>query len=153
MVPSRASVAFCRWCCNRVFLQCIWVQEASTLVVYPSTDEELLADRIGMLSVVSLGGGEEGVWRRGNLPPACLRSFFTDATGGYPGGVWYGSLCYVTARPTTKAPVTSLYLRGRRCTAAPNEVNHQPRMYRNLCCTWYDAYVPAWHLRIVMCRC
>ena len=27
---------------------------------------------------------------------------------------------YVTARPATKAPVTSLYLRGRRCTAAPN---------------------------------
>ena len=19
------------------------------------------------------------------------------------------------------------------------------RTYRNLCCTWYDAYVPAWH--------
>ena len=72
---------------------------------------------------------------------------------GYPGGVWYGSLSYVTARPATKAPVTTLYLRGRRCTAAPNEVNHQPRMYRNLCCTWNDAYVPAWHLRIVMWRC
>ena len=29
----------------------------------------------------------------------------------------------------------------------------QPRTYRNLCCTVYDAYVPAWHLRIVMWRC
>ena len=29
-------------------------------------------------------------------------------------------LLYVTARPATKAPVTALYLRGRRCTAAPN---------------------------------
>ena len=44
-----------------------------------------------------------------------------DATGGYPGAVWYSSFLYVTARPATEAPVTSLYLRGRRCTAAPNE--------------------------------
>ena len=65
-----------------------------------------------------------------------------DATGGYPGGVWYSSLLYVTARPATKAPVTSLCLRGRRCTAAPNETRtDQHRTYRNLCCTWYDAYV------------
>ena len=27
------------------------------------------------------------------------------------------------ARPATKAPVTALYLRGRRCTAAPNAQN------------------------------
>ena len=51
---------------------------------------------------------------------SCL-SFFTDTTGGYPGGVWYSPLLYVTARPATEAPVTALYLRGRRCTAAPNE--------------------------------
>ena len=25
------------------------------------------------------------------------------------------------------------------------DVNSQPRMYRNLCCTWYVTYVPAWH--------
>ena len=25
-------------------------------------------------------------------------------------------------------------------------LNVQPRTYRNLCCTWYAAYVPAWHL-------
>ena len=43
-----------------------------------------------------------------------------DATGGYPGGVWYSTFLYVTARPVTEAPVTALYLRGRRCTAAPN---------------------------------
>ena len=58
---------------------------------------------------------------RGDLPHWI--SFFMDATGGYPGGVWYSSLLYVTARPATKAPVTSLYLRGRRCTAAPNETS------------------------------
>ena len=55
---------------------------------------------------------------RGDLPTANWISFFVDATGGYPGGVWYSSLLYVTARPATKAPVTSLYLRG---TAAPIE--------------------------------
>ena len=50
---------------------------------------------------------------RGDLPPATLPSCFcTDATGGYPGGVWYGSLCYVTARPATMALVTSLILTG-----------------------------------------
>ena len=58
--------------------------------------------------------------------PACAeRSFLhpwrPDAAVGYPGGVWYSCLRYVTARPATKAPVTSLHLRGRRCTAAPNE--------------------------------
>ena len=58
---------------------------------------------------------------RGDLPSASLKSFFTDATGTYPSGVWYSPLLYVTARPATEAPVTALYLRGRRCTAAPNE--------------------------------
>ena len=58
---------------------------------------------------------------RGDLPAANWISFFMDATGGYPGGVWYSTFLYVTARPATEAPVTALYLRGRRCTAAPNE--------------------------------
>ena len=31
-----------------------------------------VADRIGMLSVVSLGGGEEGVWRRSS--PSCAET-------------------------------------------------------------------------------
>ena len=48
-------------------------------------------------------------------------SFIMDATGGYHRGIRYSSLIYVTARPATKAPVTALYVRGRRCTAAPNE--------------------------------
>ena len=35
---------------------------------------------------------------RGDLPPAILTScFFTDATGGYSGGVWGSPLRYVTA--------------------------------------------------------
>ena len=59
----------------------------------------------------------------GDLLPATLTPFFTDVTGGYPGGVWDSSLLYVTARPATKAPVTSLYSRGRRCTATPNALN------------------------------
>ena len=46
------------------------------------------------------------------LPSASLESFFTDATGGYPGGVWYGSFRYVTARPATEAPVIALALTG-----------------------------------------
>ena len=54
---------------------------------------------------------------RGDLPPASLKFFFKGAN---PSGVWYGTLRYVTARPATEAPVTTLYLRGRRCTAAPN---------------------------------
>ena len=82
---------------------------------------------------------------RGDLPSASLKSFFTDATGGYPGGVWYSTFLYVTARPATEAPVTALYLRGRRCTAAPMRQNDQQRTYRNLCCTWQDVYVPVWH--------
>ena len=55
----------------------------------------------------------------GDLPPASLTSFFTDAAGGYPGGVWYGSLRYVTARPATKAPVTSLLLTGPSLHGGP----------------------------------
>ena len=54
----------------------------------------------------------------GYLPPAFSTSCIIDATGDHPGGVWYSPLLYVTAPPATKAPVTSLYLRGRRCTAA-----------------------------------
>ena len=55
--------------------------------------------------------------------PAFPMSFIMDATGGYPGGVWYSPLLFVTARPVTEAPVTALYFRGRRCTAAPNAQN------------------------------
>ena len=69
---------------------------------------------------------------RGHLPAPSLTFFFMDATGGYPGGVWYSSFLYVTARPETKAPVTALYLRGRRCTAAPQWENrptlHVPQL-------------------------
>ena len=59
----------------------------------------------------------------GYLPPAFLVYFIMDATGGCPGGVWYSPFLHVTARPATEAPVTALYLRGRRCTAAPNALN------------------------------
>ena len=85
---------------------------------------------------------------RGDLPSATLMScFFTDDTGGYPGGVWDSSLLYVTARPATKAPVTVLLRTGSSLHGGPQCVNNsQPRTYRNLCCTWYDAYVPLRHL-------
>ena len=59
----------------------------------------------------------------GYLPPVFSMSFIVDTTGGYPGDVWYSSHLYVTARPATNASVTTLYLRDRRCTAAPNEQN------------------------------
>ena len=77
-----------------------------------------------------------------------MSCFFTDATGVYPGGVLDRSLLYVTARPATKAPVTrAVTYGGRRCTAAPNvSTTANPRTYRSLCCTLYDAYVPAWHI-------
>ena len=55
---------------------------------------------------------------RGDFPISCSTSLFADATGGYPGGVWHSSPLYVTARPGSRAPVTALYLRSRRCTAA-----------------------------------
>ena len=59
----------------------------------------------------------------GYLPSAFSISFIIDATGGYPGVIWYSSLLHVTARPATEALVTALYLRGRRCTAASNSLN------------------------------
>ena len=47
--------------------------------------------------------------RAEDLHPACSLSFFTDATGGYPSGVWYG-----TARPATKAGCTYGVVAARR---------------------------------------
>ena len=82
------------------------------------------------------------VW---DLPAASLTSFFTDAAGCYPGGVWYRSLRYVTARPATKAPVTSLYLRVVAARRPPMTSKDQQRTYRNLCCTWYADFVPLRH--------
>ena len=55
----------------------------------------------------------------GHLPPATLTPFFTDATGGYPGGVLDRSLLYVTARPATEAPVTALLLTGSSLHGGP----------------------------------
>ena len=81
----------------------------------------------------------------GYLPPAFPMSFFTDATGGYPGGVWY-----VTARPATKATVTALYLRVLAARRPPVHTTVQHCTYRNLCCTWYADNVPAWHSRMAL---
>ena len=88
----------------------------------------------------------------GHLPSATLMSFlFTDATGGYPGGVWDSSLLQVTARPATKAPVTALILTGSSLHGGPQCAgSDQHRMYRNLCCTGHVTYVPAWHLRMAL---
>ena len=61
---------------------------------------------------------------------------------------------FVTARPATRAPVTALLLTGSSLHGGPQwTTTDQHRTYRNLCCTWYDAYVPSWQLRIVMWRC
>ena len=79
------------------------------------------------------------------IPPSCLLEVHLYGCSCGLSWLHHTSLhLYVTAPPATEAPDTN-YLRGRRCTAAPNEVNHQPRMYRNLCCTWYASHVPAWH--------
>ena len=47
-------------------------------------------------------------------------------------------------RPRPRIPSTDTYgvVAARR---PPMDVNSQPRMYRNLCCTWHASYVPAWH--------
>ena len=83
---------------------------------------------------------------RGDLPAACLTSLITDATWGYPGGVCYSSLLYVTARTVTKAPVTSLLLSGSSLHGGPQCArNTKTRMHRKLCCNGFAAYVPAWH--------
>ena len=71
-------------------------------------------------------------------------SFIIDATGGYPSGVWYSSPLYVTARPTTKAPVTALYLRGR-CAAAPNAQNSPTPHVPQPLLHWVRRLRPAWH--------
>ena len=60
----------------------------------------------------------------GRIPPSC---FLDVLLYGHHWGLsrWrlVQSLLYVTLRPATEAPVTTLYLRGRRCTAAPNAQN------------------------------
>ena len=40
----------------------------------------------------------------GYLPPSFSTSFFMDATGVCPGGVWYSSLIHVTARASDQGP-------------------------------------------------
>ena len=62
----------------------------------------------------------------GDLPPATLTSFFTDATWDYPGGVWYSSLINVTARPATKPPVTALLLTGSSLHGVPLMEQNRP---------------------------
>ena len=52
-----------------------------------------------------------------------------DTTGGYPGGVWYFLPPLPDRVASTEAPVTSLYLRGRRCTAAPNGRQNRPTLH------------------------
>ena len=63
----------------------------------------------------------------GYLPLAFPTSFTIDATGGYPGGVLYSSLLYVTARP-------ALYLRGpngqQPTNTAPQPLLHWLRSVR-----------------------
>ena len=73
---------------------------------------------------------------RERIPPSCLLEVHL-----YGYWLYHASLhVYVTARPATKAPVTTLLLTGSLLHGG-----HQPRTYRNLCCTWYVGYVPARH--------
>ena len=53
-------------------------------------------------------------------------------------------LLFVTARPATKAPVTTLYLRGRRCMAEPNALN-SPTPHVSQPLTVLHSYAPAGH--------
>ena len=57
----------------------------------------------------------------GYLPPAFPMSFVMDPTGGYPGGVWYFLPPLPDRVASDQGPgQLHCYLRGRRCTAAPN---------------------------------
>ena len=82
----------------------------------------------------------------GYLPPACLRFTFTDTAEGCPGCITSPSIFSVTARPATKAPVPTLLLTRVVAARRPfmkRTTNHA--CTRNLCCTWYAAYVPSRH--------
>ena len=61
-----------------------------------------------------------------HLPSATLKSFFTDATGGYPSGVLDCSLLYVTAQPATKSQVTALLLTGVVAALRPPLQQNRP---------------------------
>ena len=84
---------------------------------------------------------------RGDLPPATLPSCFcTDATGGYPSGVWDRSLLHVTARPATKAPVTSLIRTGSSLHGDPqwSKQSNTARTATSVA-PGTQSYVPVWH--------
>ena len=73
---------------------------------------------------------------RRDLPLAISTScFFTDAAGGYPGGVWDSSLLYVTTRPATEAPGHHTDTYGVVAARPPpmEQKTVQHRTYRNLC--------------------
>ena len=84
----------------------------------------------------------------GDLPSATLTStFFTDATGGYPGGVWYFLPPLPDRAASNRGPGHSTVLTGSSLHGGPQwTTTDQHCKYRNLCCTWYDAYVPLRHL-------
>ena len=61
------------------------------------------------------------------------------ATGGYPSGV---RLQIRAASDRGTGSRHHCYLRGRRCTAAPQcDENSPTTRNRNLCCTWVRRYV------------
>ena len=75
-------------------------------------------------------------WR----PPFCILDVLLHRRRrGCPGGVWYGSLRYVTARPATKAPVTATDTYG--VVAARWPPMRGTDQHRSV----YVDYVPAWH--------
>ena len=86
----------------------------------------------------------------GYLPPACSFSFFTNATGGYPGGV----LVRIRAAMDQGPGSSPLLPTGSSLHGGPQCVNNgQPRTYRSLCCTGYAATCQPGTLRMVMWRC
>ena len=73
---------------------------------------------------------------RGDLPSATVKStFFTDATGGYPGGVWY-------FLPPLPDRVASDQGPGQRTVTYVVVAARRPPMDN---CTGYAAYVPLRH--------
>ena len=82
---------------------------------------------------------------RGDLPSASLKSFFTDATGGYSGGGLVQS-------PPLRDRAASNRDPGHRTVLTRSSLHGDPqwtrtdqhRTYRNLCCTLYDVFVPAY---------
>ena len=79
------------------------------------------------------------------IPPSCLLAVLLHGRhlGCYPSGVGL----QIRAASDRGPGSSSLLLTGSSLHGGPQwTTTDQHCTYRNLCCTWYDAYVPAGHL-------